>query len=307
MQSAKKVTLVMPELSQEGGSAENGVSNIDVNTNERFNKIKNKIYEKIHRFIIVILKLAKMNCYDDFLRIKSENGDFLDKSNIVDLLTNSMTVGKILYGEDQFIVLLSKAKVDPKLILNENVRNKLIEYNKINREAYNSGESSLRGEDMIIDVNDDSHQDELSTNKSTKTSPKIYYNKSNQTDSNFSDNSVQTISIENNDQANQTISLENKDEASQTLSTETDEKSIQASSNHMDNNSVQTLTNESFNKTTQTPHQILIVNDKGVGQRTRSKRKLIQNSDKTNNKKLKLDNNLDIVTDDMIDKTSWKI
>ena len=74
------------------------------------------------------MKLAKLDSYDDLLRIKTRNGNYLDKSNIVDLLTHSMSAGKVLHGEEEFIALLARSGVDPELILNENVKSKLIGY-----------------------------------------------------------------------------------------------------------------------------------------------------------------------------------
>ena len=78
MQAAKKVTLVPPK--QMGGSidemrpADSGSLCIEV---DKVDKIKHKIYDKIHLFIKVILKLAKYEAYDaDSLRIKSKNGNF---------------------------------------------------------------------------------------------------------------------------------------------------------------------------------------------------------------------------------------
>ena len=135
MHSAKKVTLVPPE--QTGGAAEDEVIDSgsysgEVSKNEKYDKIKYKIYDKIHRFIKVILKLAKSNSYDEeSLRIKTKNGTYLEKSNIVDLLTHSMSIGKVLHGEDEFIALLAENNVDPDLILNENVKSKLLRYRNI--------------------------------------------------------------------------------------------------------------------------------------------------------------------------------
>ena len=127
MHSAKRVTLVPPD--QSGSGNENlDMVQTESEKNEKIDKIKFKIYDKIHRFIKVILKLAKLDSYDDLLRIKTKNGNYLDKSNIVDLLTHSMSAGKVLHGEEEFIALLARSGVDPELILNENVKSKLIGY-----------------------------------------------------------------------------------------------------------------------------------------------------------------------------------
>ncbi len=51
----------------------------------------------------------------------------MEKSNIVDLLTHAMSVSKVLYGENELIELLHSAGVSPDLIINDNVRTKLID------------------------------------------------------------------------------------------------------------------------------------------------------------------------------------
>lgn len=132
MQSAKKVILVPPK--QTGGAITDiDSSQSDPMPNEeeksgKVDRIKFKIYDKIHRFIKIILKIAQTDGYDDSLRIKTRDGNFLDKSNIVDLLTHAMSLGKVLHGEEDFIALMAKANVDPDLILNENVKSKLLQH-----------------------------------------------------------------------------------------------------------------------------------------------------------------------------------
>ena len=130
MSFAKKVTLI-PHENQIGGgivaSEDSGQLSSEVEkTKSKSDKIKFKIYDKIHRFIKIILKLARSVGYDENLRIKLKNGNYLENSNIVDLLTHAMSAGKILYGENEFIELLHESQVDPDLIINDNFRSKLI-------------------------------------------------------------------------------------------------------------------------------------------------------------------------------------
>jgi len=136
------------ENSQIGGSNENNASlgSLSSDFQPKIDKIKTKIYDKIHRFIKVILKLARNVGYDDELRIKLGNGKYLEKSNIIDLLTHAMSIGKVLYGENEFIELLSHANIDPELIINENVKLKLIQYN-------NKSQIKDNAENMDIEVN----------------------------------------------------------------------------------------------------------------------------------------------------------
>lgn len=140
MQSAKRVILVPPK--QVGGALTDSVPNqiepIVAGEEEKSGKvdrIKFKIYDKIHRFIRIILKIAQSDGYDDSLRIKTRDGNFLEKTNIVDLLTHAMSIGKVLHGEEEFIALMAKANVDPDLILNENVKSKLLQYTNQRQKA----------------------------------------------------------------------------------------------------------------------------------------------------------------------------
>ncbi len=105
---------------------ENPISTLVSKVEPKQDKIKTKIYDKLHKFVKVILKLARKFGYDDDLKIKLRDGKYLEKSNIVDLLTHAMSVSKVLYGENEFIELLHSAGVSPDLIINDNVRSKLI-------------------------------------------------------------------------------------------------------------------------------------------------------------------------------------
>ena len=133
-------------------------------SNIKSDKIKTKIYDKIHRFIKVILKLARNVGYDDELRIKLSNGKYLEKTNIIDLLTHAMSIGKVLYGENEFIELLSNSNIDPDLIINENVKLKLIQFK-------NKAKVIVDNTDMDIDKN----KDNISLNRSVLQEKKKYF------------------------------------------------------------------------------------------------------------------------------------
>jgi hypothetical protein len=136
MQSAKKIVLIPASRHSNyqigGGEPANSAFNTLISTVEpKKDKIKSKIYDKVHKLLKIIMKLARHVGYDDDLKIKLKNGKYLEKSNIVDLLTHAMSMGKVLYGESEFIDLLHSAGVNPDLIINENVKNKLIsKYNR---------------------------------------------------------------------------------------------------------------------------------------------------------------------------------
>ena len=152
MQSAKKIVLIPASRQSNnqigGGEPANSTLNALISTVEpKKDKIKSKIYDKVHKLLKIILKLARHVGYDEDLKIKLKNGKYLEKSNIVDLLTHAMSMGRVLYGESEFIDLLHSAGVNPELIINENVKNKLFsKYNK--REITPDKEEPM---DVIVD------------------------------------------------------------------------------------------------------------------------------------------------------------
>ena len=102
------------------------------NTSDNFNidkTVKQKRIErdgeKIIRLIKIALKIAKINSYDDELRIIGNNGEYVEGSNLADLLKYVLTSQKII-GENEFTKILHDANVDPQWITNENVRARLL-------------------------------------------------------------------------------------------------------------------------------------------------------------------------------------
>ena len=136
MSLAKKVVLV-PPADDNYSNFQTGCGEIGQRENvvelrskvSKSNKFKSKLYDKMQKFFIVILKLARKYGYDDSLRIRLKNGNYLEKSNVIDLLNNAMSMGKVLYGETEFIELLKSSNINPDLIINDNVRKKLIQLN----------------------------------------------------------------------------------------------------------------------------------------------------------------------------------
>ena len=138
MRAAKRVTLVPPEQTGGGGEQdiESGSISVPLDTpsdrpaNRPKDRIKEKIYDKPLRLIQVALQLALSGAYDQTLRIKDDSNNFISNTNIVDLLLKAMSPGKFLRGEDEFIALLARSNVDPDLLLNENMRVKLLQLKK---------------------------------------------------------------------------------------------------------------------------------------------------------------------------------
>ena len=81
--------------------------------------------EKI-RIMKILLKLAKINGYDLVGRVRNKNGSFINDSDLLDLINDAMSHGKLLIGQSEFINLLYEANVEPDLIINENIKAKLL-------------------------------------------------------------------------------------------------------------------------------------------------------------------------------------
>lgn len=91
--------------------------------------------DKLNRIMKIFLKLASIKGYDIIGRVRDLSGNYLPDSNIINLINHSMTHGKLLLGQNEFISLLREANVEPDLIVNENIRVKLLN-------LYSSNESS---------------------------------------------------------------------------------------------------------------------------------------------------------------------
>jgi hypothetical protein len=176
MLSAKRVVLVPNEGQKiQKGGAINDDFNFETNSQQNVgeivseivpkkDRIKIKIYDKIHRFIKIIIKLARYSGYDEELRIRLKNGKYLDKSNIVDLLTHAMSAGKLLYGENEFIELLHNCGVDPELIINDNVKSKLLQFSRKSKPINEPMDINIINENLRKRKSDD-HNDENQNKK----------------------------------------------------------------------------------------------------------------------------------------------
>jgi hypothetical protein len=122
--------VLVPAESQTGGAEEPIVepepeqNPMDIDMKKRIERNP----QKIQRLLKIILKIALNNSYTDNLEIRDIDGNPITDSNISDLLNSAISNQKVLIGEKDFIRLLFESNVDPKLIINENMRNQLINY-----------------------------------------------------------------------------------------------------------------------------------------------------------------------------------
>src|SRR5207245_270197 len=82
--------------------------------------------DKVQKLLDIALKLALIKGYNEKRQILAPDGTFLPNSDILHLLNYTLSPGKVLIGETEFIYLLRKAGVDPTIIVNEHVRSRLI-------------------------------------------------------------------------------------------------------------------------------------------------------------------------------------
>jgi hypothetical protein len=111
----------------------------DANEDKENRKIDKNI-DKIRRLLHIVLRLAEIKGYYLDGRINNLRGEPIKDSDIVALINNALSQGKVLVGESDFIQLLHKAGVDADLIINENVKNKLINLKTNNISPSNNNE-----------------------------------------------------------------------------------------------------------------------------------------------------------------------
>lgn len=82
--------------------------------------------------LLIILKLAKINAYDQNLYMKINN-KFNKKVNIIDYLNllNNNNNSKQQEHEKEFIDLLIRANIEPEFIKNQNIREKITNNSKL--------------------------------------------------------------------------------------------------------------------------------------------------------------------------------
>lgn len=116
--NVKKFTVV--PLNQVGGNNDQEPEHV-VKTRNRKSP-----HERLEKAIRIVLNIANVNGYDKEFRIKTVDGAVVQGSDLVLLLNHSLSYGRLLKGESEFIDLLHKASVDPELITNDNVKAKLV-------------------------------------------------------------------------------------------------------------------------------------------------------------------------------------
>jgi hypothetical protein len=127
---------------------------------------------RLKSLLLIILKIARINGYDDETRIRGSDGNFIENSNLITLLDYVTSGGKRLVGEEEFFELMKKANVPPELILNENARLKLISlYNQPVAKKINHDNDENRK--AKVDIDELMDTENMSEIKTTKEVPKV--------------------------------------------------------------------------------------------------------------------------------------
>jgi hypothetical protein len=135
-----------------------------------------RLHQSIERFknqVRILLKLGKIDPVDNNLRIKNENGVFIENSNIINLLHYATQDAKGLVGQEAFIMLLFKAGVEPELILNQDIKSKLFKLyvqSKVTQ-TDNTVQSKDTQKDNTVQSNDTQADNEKEPQIYTQTSP----------------------------------------------------------------------------------------------------------------------------------------
>lgn len=96
----------------------------------------------------IILKLGKIQGYDDNRQILGSDGAYIPGTDVIMLVNEAMTPKRVLNGLEDFIKLLSKAKIDPDIIVNDNIRSKFNSYKRRKRDK-NSDSISIPPEEIV--------------------------------------------------------------------------------------------------------------------------------------------------------------
>src|SRR5690349_11055664 len=124
MEHAQKMVMVPYEQQTGGGEIMHVQPSIE--PMKKGNKIKDHALERQKRLLSIVLKLAEVKRYNNHLEIRRRDGTFMQNTDLIALLLQAVTPGRILLGQQEFVDLLREARVDPELVANLNIRSILL-------------------------------------------------------------------------------------------------------------------------------------------------------------------------------------
>ena len=116
---------------------------------------------KIEKLLNIVLKIAAHKGYNEEFQIYDRNGDPISNSNIVSLVNYALSHESTKVGESDFVRILFESNVNPNWIINENLRQKLVNYTST---PYNARPSSPTAPQVSSDNDDDDDDDNNDNN-----------------------------------------------------------------------------------------------------------------------------------------------
>ena len=182
MTSGYQKMLAMPADSENSFKSEE----IEIKSNVLPKRKINNFMDKITRIMKIFLRLANIKGYDLIGRVRDSSGNFIKDSDIIALISHSLTHGKLLLGQNEFINLLFEAKIEPELIVNENVKSKLMS-------LYSDKNDDLNENATVTTVVEEKTDDKILDKKSLKSNSKKRKIASKQEDNNFNENDLNEV------------------------------------------------------------------------------------------------------------------
>ena len=112
------------EETQDGG--ELGINSLSHPPKQTSNLIRNNYINSRYNQIFIVAKLALINAFNSSFNILSRNGEYLQGSNVVDLVDYTLKKEKNIPRVDDFVWLLHRANIPPEMITNQMIKHKLI-------------------------------------------------------------------------------------------------------------------------------------------------------------------------------------
>ena len=122
-------TIMQTDISNENLNNSNQVNqNRTVKNNTMVKREIGGMKKRQSNILKIALILANKRAYNDKLQIKRRDGSFNQDSDLIKLLGLTQNKVKNITGLYDFIQQLQASKIDPDLILNENIKDKLIAF-----------------------------------------------------------------------------------------------------------------------------------------------------------------------------------
>ncbi|RWR99203.1 hypothetical protein B4U79_05222, partial [Dinothrombium tinctorium] len=134
------------------------------------NNSKRNVIEKFENIIHIILKLSLIQGFNENGEIRNKFGSYLNGTSLHSLIKECLSENKVLNGENEFISLLVESNVNPDLIINEKIRQKMLSIKnslkndaetiaKVTKKVEDLTKTSKRKYDEIEDENHEKDED----------------------------------------------------------------------------------------------------------------------------------------------------